>query len=563
VTQPWPSDGLHLDVLPATPTRRPGRLRTVALAGVAAAAAVAVAGTAWATASFLSGGGAQPEDVLPAGVVALAKVDLDPPAGQKLAVYRLAQRFPATADRVSGPDRLKDELLRGLFAEVGDVDYERDIASWVGDRAAIAAVPVASGEPEPLAAVAFTDRDEAEAALTRLAADSADSHWAFSENADYVLLGTSRETVDAAARTDDVLADARAYTDAVDELDGDRVVTAWADLSAVWRAMPEDQRALAGQDGVELAGRMVLGVRATSDAIEVEGRGLGVALGARGTAGIGDRAGLDLLGAVPADAVGALGVTGLGDGLAQLWDRVQGSGDPLGLQATAEAAGLELPEDLRVVFGDQTVAAVFAEEDVAVRSRTDDPERARSVVEAVVGLLASGLVPGGGQEPVVPEGFDEQDWVERFDEEGWSEYPLEPEPFGEPGMGDDGYGEGADPYEGMPLTDGSIGFRGQELPAGQLRVLDDGIVVGSSAAAVDRLAGDDGGLLRSPLFRKAVPDASDAGFVLFLDVQRAVALAGGPGALGEDDGNLQPLEALGISARGGEDGAFRLRLTVR
>ncbi len=42
----------------------------------------------------LSGGDAQPETALPASTFALAKIDLDPAAGQKLAAYRLSRRFP-------------------------------------------------------------------------------------------------------------------------------------------------------------------------------------------------------------------------------------------------------------------------------------------------------------------------------------------------------------------------------------------------------------------------------------------------------------------------------------
>lgn len=89
--------------------------------------------------------------------LAFAKIDLDPAAGQKLAIYQLAKRFPSTGEKVKDQDSVKDELLAALFDREG-VDYDRDIAPWIGDRVGIAAVPGAGGEPEPLAALRFGQR---------------------------------------------------------------------------------------------------------------------------------------------------------------------------------------------------------------------------------------------------------------------------------------------------------------------------------------------------------------------------------------------------------------------
>src|SRR3954447_4720762 len=43
----------------------------------------------------LSGGGPQPDKYAPASTFAFAKVDLDPSAGQKIAAYRFAHKFPS------------------------------------------------------------------------------------------------------------------------------------------------------------------------------------------------------------------------------------------------------------------------------------------------------------------------------------------------------------------------------------------------------------------------------------------------------------------------------------
>lgn len=539
MTQPWnaPDSDPSSDVLPGgpSPAAAGGRVRRAVIVGAAGLAALGVAGTAWATVSFLSGGGSQPEDVLPANVIAVAKLDLDPAASQKIAVFRLAQKFPSTADRVTSEDGLKDQLLAALFSDVPDVDYATDVQPWIGDRAAIAAVPVPGEEPQMLAAVAFTDRQKAQDALRGLQADSDDAYFAFSANADYVLLGESQAIVDAAAGAQEVLADQQRFTSAVDTLDGDQIVTAWADLDAVWAALPEQLRSQAPEQQLELAGRVVLGAHASSDAIEVEGRAFGLRTSTLGGTGIGERAGSDLVQDLPADTVAALGVTGLGAGLVEIYNSLGEAGDPFGLAQAGEELGLQLPEDLRAVFGEQTVFAAFSEADLAARSRTDDPERARAVVEQLVALFSAQSIADEGSAYGYGEG-------ELPPPTAYEELPPEPSPGSE--------------------TRSSSLARTAELPADQLRVLDDGLAVGTTATAVDRISSGDGGLGRSPVFRDAVPDVDSAGLVLFVDVARALE-AGGQKWLGDGNRDAEQLEAVGFTSSGGENGTFRLRVTVK
>lgn len=558
-----------LDVVPAEAPGPAGRLRRAALAGVAGAAALVVAGTAWAAASYLSGGGAQPEEVLPASVLAVAKIDLDPAAGQKLAVYRLAQRFPSTRDDVRDEDDLRDQLLRSLLDGNPDVDYARDVEPWIGDRAAVAAVPVPGAEPQVLAALAVTDRAAAEEALQRLTAAASDVAWTFSDRAEYVLVGQTRAAVDAAAAAAEVLADVDAYRDAVDALDGDQIVTAWADLDRVWEAMPEQARAAVAQEQFTLTGRVVVGVRAESDAVEVVGRTFGMSTGT--PAVVGERAGVDLVQALPEGTVGAVGVTDLGPGLAQLWAE-------LGGQAPPADPGLRLPDDLVALFGEQTAAAVFEDSGVAARSRTDDPERAAEVVgdlSEVVPLGLLGLFGGFGMALSPDEAYGEVyegEVLEGMPPPGPGELGFETGPGFESELppGSDGesmpdwYVEGdgllvpPDPGAEPGVVHGSRAAPAGLVPPQAVRVLEDGLVVGSSPEAIDRMASDDGGLGRSEVFRAAVPDADDAGFVLFVDLRRALSMAGA-----EMTADLEPLAAVGVSSRGGPDASFRVRLTLR
>ncbi len=387
-----------LDVLgSAEPAARSGS-RSGLLAGLVGAGALAVAGTAVAAASFLGGGGAQPEDVLPADAFAVLKVDLDPAAGQKVAVYRLSQRFPSLAEKVRDQDKVKDQLLSALFEDVEELDYERDVAPWIGDRVAIAAVP-GSDEPQPLAAVAYDDRAAAEDALERLAAEQDELAYAFSDNADYVLLGTTQATVDGAAATDRVLADVDEWKDGDDALEGDQIVTAWADLGAFWSSLPAEAREQAEEmygltADFAVDGLAVAGLSAADDHVELVGRALDVQSPLSEESTIGAGTGGDLVQGLPADTVAALSVTGLGAGLEQVFDAVYGDDDPMGLVATAQEAGLTLPDDLRALFGEEAVGALLGEEELGLRVRSDDPETSYDVltrVAALAGLDASTL----------------------------------------------------------------------------------------------------------------------------------------------------------------------------
>lgn len=477
------------DVLPAEPARRRRGGRNAVLAVLAGAATVAVVGTAYATVSFLSGGGAQPEDVLPADVMAIAKVDLDPAAGQKLAVYRLAQKFPSLADDVTSEDDVKDQLLRAVFEDVPDVDYARDIEPWIGDRAAISAVP---GEETPhvLAAVAYTDREQADAALERLAAsDPESSFYAFSENADYVLLGDDQAVVDAAATTDAVLADAQTFADDVDALDGDQIVTAWADVSAFWRSLPEEDRAAAEEQGLEASGRIVIGGRAESDAVEVEGRAFEFSNGPRFPSTIGARPGVELVQGLPEGTVAAVGLTDLGPGLAELYEQLQELGLPVDVEGMAAELGLQLPDDLATVFGTETAGALFEGEEGGVRSRTDDPQRAGEVADALVQLLTGGLLGGSFSEG----GFAEEGFAEDgFTGEGMPD-SYSDEPPGEGWTYDEDSGTAQVPPVEPGTDEGFVVDGSRVAQTGDLgvvvEVLDDGIAVGTSASAVGGYSG--------------------------------------------------------------------------
>src|SRR5215211_5833386 len=120
----------------------PHRARWAVAALAGALVLALVGGVSWAVGS-LSGGGAQPEDALPAGAVAFAKVDLDPSAGQKIDGFRFLRKFPGLRDRVPLDGDVREVLFDAVADAAGwqDIDFDADVDPWLGDRLGVAGYP--------------------------------------------------------------------------------------------------------------------------------------------------------------------------------------------------------------------------------------------------------------------------------------------------------------------------------------------------------------------------------------------------------------------------------------
>lgn len=494
-----------LDVLGAPePVRRPRSSRAQVLVTGAAALSVFVTGVAYAGYSALAPSGHAPEEAMPSGTVAFAKVDLDPSAGQKVAVYRLSRRFPQT--HVRSDRSVKDDLLADVFRAAGDeVDYARDVKPWIGDRAGIGAVSY-DGAAHPLIAVQFHDRDAAKKGVQHLVdVDTADDlHYAFSDVSDYLLLSDAQGVVDSAARASRHLADDSAYRTAVDALHGDQIVTAWADLGKAFALVPKDalgDNPLFDVKDLKVEGRYVLGLHAEDDALELDVRetGASTGIGSLDAVRVGRGSGSDLVQTFPADALAAISTTGLGDSLARTFDQLRPTISDLGgaqVLHDVAAAGISLPGDLRTVLGDEVAGYLAGDEDsptAVLHVRTAKTAQARAVLSKALDLLAR---ESGGT--VTPRALDE---------------------FFRPVPG--GYLLGV-PHEALTS---SVPSRG----------------LGTTAA-----------------FRQALPDAKGAPFVLYVDLQRLRK------AFAVDSAALSKLEALGVTARSqGDTTVLKARLTFR
>ncbi len=462
------------------------RRRTGIIVG-AAVAVLGVTGAGVATAMALSGGGAQPEDVLPGRAVAFVKLDLDPSAGQKLNAYRLSQKFPDASEDLKGVDSLRDDVLRSALEDSG-IDYDAQVKPWIGDRAGIAVLPADDGQnPSVVAAVAYTDRAEAEKALDgELGADVAH---AFVD--DYVLLSDDQAVVDAAADARDVLADADGFSDAVDALDGDQIALAWADFGKTFDSLPAEVKdASAGQlADFDPSGQIVMGLHVEADAVELDGRALGIKTGREEQDSLPAPVGTGLVGELPAEAIAALSIAGLDASLAASYEDLLTSLEASGedVEGQLEQFGLDLPEDLSTVLGSDTAVAGWGDEqspEGLLRTRSDDPEAGVAVLRKV------------------------------YDAAGGAEL----------GAFDD-----------------------------LVEAREDGLAVGTPGA----LAADGKTLSSLEPFTGAVPEADDASFVAWVDLQQALTLSG----VATPD--TEPLKAFGMTAKGTTEGTFTARLTFK
>jgi hypothetical protein len=383
-----------MEILPSTyvPTPRsgPGVLKT-ALIGGAAAVVLLGGGTALAVGHFLGGGGQQPEDVLPANAVGVVKIDLDPSLGQKKALYDLSRKFPRV--HAKGTGSIKDDLLGAMFTG-SSMNYDRDVKSWLGDRVAVAAVPDASPDGfAPVAAVQYTDKGKATKAL-RLAAlrATSDNTFAFAFSGDYVVVATTQVEADRYAKTPTHLSDNSAYKSAVASLDGDQIAVAWADLGGLYNAIPKATLKanpfLAGaRTDAHPTGSMVIGAHASSQYLEVQGKGVqaGDSLGQLGGSALGKGRIGNLIGSFPNDTAAAFEVAGLGPALAAVY---RSSPALKGVAAAAAQFGFQLPADIVTVLGTDTAIGMAGggpgtSPAFIARVRTTSPDRAVSVLSRV------------------------------------------------------------------------------------------------------------------------------------------------------------------------------------
>lgn len=269
---------------PAEPARR--SRKGLVIGGSIAAGLLVLGGAGAAAYAMLGGGGEQPEEALPASTIGYVRIDLDPSAEQKINLLRLADRLPDLSEDL-GIEITEDSDLKQVLAEAittsgeCEIDYEADVAPWIGERAALAAVPGDDGEPHPVGVLAVTDEDAARTAIESGlgCGETVDAaQVAFTSGYAIITDGTATAAADVVADAEESsLADDESFGADMEALGDAGLVSFWADAQSAldWSLesageLPDD--ALTEEYLAELDGytTMAGALRANADGIELE-----------------------------------------------------------------------------------------------------------------------------------------------------------------------------------------------------------------------------------------------------------------------------------------------------
>ncbi|ONI69708.1 hypothetical protein BWI15_24490 [Kribbella sp. ALI-6-A] len=377
------------------PEPRKKRGKLIPLVAVLAVLAVIGGGGLFAYAR-LNGGGGQPAEVLPGTAVAYARIDLNPSAGQRVAALRYLTKFPSAKERIgltSDNDDLRQKLFELIKKEAGDdladVDFEKDVKPWLGDRAGLAALPPSGDRkaPDVVVAVQVKNEGKANAGLDKLFAKEDEKPGrVFTDG--YVLLGDNQRIVDAAASTakDSPLSKNAKFDGDMSALGEQGFASFWADTAGL--ALLADQRMTEDQRKAVPAGSMAAALRFDANFVELKG-----VVRSDDAVKVGAADAGDLLAQLPESSAGGLALSGGSDVVDTAWAQLKKSSglnlDDLTRDFTAEY-GLTLPDDLKTLLGKNFAVAVDRDRDdgpkIAVRTETD-PAKAGVVVDKAMKVL--------------------------------------------------------------------------------------------------------------------------------------------------------------------------------
>ncbi|HLN76473.1 MAG TPA: DUF3352 domain-containing protein [Nocardioidaceae bacterium] len=541
-----PTEPEYLGDAPSSPSRpRPGRRAPIL--GLAAVAVVGVVGVGgWAAMSLMSGG-AQPAEAIPANAIGYVSLDLDPSASQKIEAVKILRKFPAVDKEMKISSQ--DDLRRWVFDQIQkdgqckSLDYDKDVAPWIGDRIAMAGVPAEKDgdSPTPLVALQVTDQEAASKGITKLSAcGGAEGDYGFAFTGDYALISDSQRHAKslATAAGQGSLADDADFQKWMDRVGEPGIITAYAApgamdaLADLQTGMsqellnmggPGDQGMLRPQAEMQRMNDQLKDVykdfkgmagvvRFEHGAVEAQvatdsSESLGLKFSAKNRTDVTD---------LPSGTAAAVAVS-LPQDWAQAYidimSKVMGdkqSVDQMLKQAEAQT-GLDLPEDIQKLLGDGV--AVALDKDLDLKTASKDPK------QIPAGLRISG-----------------------------------------------------DPAEIRSAIDKVKKALGPE--ADSLVVEDgDGVVALGMKQGYVRDLADNGGLGNDAAFQDVVPDADRAASAFYVDfdaiedwVDQGMEMGG---QIGPDEkkvlDNIRPLRALGMSSWVEGDGDYagmRLRLST-
>lgn len=359
---------------PGAGAPRRGRVRAIWATVATATAVVLTAGGVYAY-STLSGSGAVLAEKVPGDAVAYAEVNLDPPAGQKIAVIRFLRRIPDA--KTGGEDgSLLESVIEPL---IDDPETRRlfvdNIRPWLGKHVAFVGDPQ-DGKVQPVVVAETTDPGRTRSgldAINRQEQDDKDKV-RYAIVGDLVYLAQEQAVADTAAKDSgsSPLASDDTFSGDVAKVGDGGIVTFWSDLAEAAKLDPSGDAT--GE------GRVVGSLRFTDSTADLVVHTVDNPT-RTGTEVLGDR-----VRRLPADTAAAVAVSGADDLVRTAYTQLEKVGLGRQLDRAGKDLGLRLPEDVAALVGSSTVLAMGGTEDdpqFGLVSRTDDPAAAKRAAETL------------------------------------------------------------------------------------------------------------------------------------------------------------------------------------
>jgi hypothetical protein len=212
------------------PAAPPPGARTTALT---AALSLVLAGGVATAAYRTSTDATDPTTMIPASAFAVATLDLGAPGD---ALGEFAEHF-SDAKVTDGEGSAVEQLLRGMFRDTEDphVDYDKDLAPWLGDHLAVAGWLDEDGQPRVEWLVESTNDTSAREHLETLLPEGQGLLF----DSGYAVISSSREQASAALRAAErsSLADTATYAADVTALPNDEALVGWFDGAGAKKAL--------------------------------------------------------------------------------------------------------------------------------------------------------------------------------------------------------------------------------------------------------------------------------------------------------------------------------------
>ena len=265
--------------------------------------------------SKLSGGGVQPEELLPADTVAFAKLDLNPSFGQKVEFVRFISHFSGTFKDFNSEDPIGSVLNQ--FTPTSTLNWD-EIKPWIGNRFAIAGVQGTDGIA-PVAVVGISDEPQMKYYLAK---HQPTFKYVIKEG--FAIIADTQATLDIVAASPTHLNSNNTFRSDVAALGGSQVAVIWGDLKPLLKAMGNSIDSLSASRGLgsltnvlgSSSGRIVFGLHFSSHSLAATflTRGMGKSEGSLFSSGQTD------LGNLPVETLASLSIAGLGDYLSKSVD---------------------------------------------------------------------------------------------------------------------------------------------------------------------------------------------------------------------------------------------------